>query len=119
MLCTRMTPKVQITAYFEGLSARSGGADYRGYALSNAAVEYPDRDNPGRQVSHEHKTLLRARLRAKAAEMGASDPATLGDALMLLIEGVFTSSQMFDGDDKPARAVVGAVKALIAAYCPD
>ena len=112
-------PKVQITAYFEGLSARSGGADYRGCALSNAAVEYPDRDNPGRQVSHEHKTLLRARLRAKAAEMGASDPATLGDALMLLIEGVFTSSQMFDGDDKPARAVVGAVKALIAAYCPD
>ena len=42
----------------------------------------------------------------------------MGDAMMLLIEGVFTSSQMFDGDDKPAKAVVGAVKALIAAYCP-
>lgn len=110
-------PKAQMIAYFEGLSARSGGADYRGCALSNAVVEYPDRDNPGRQVSHEHKALLRARLRAKAAEMGASDPAALGDALMLLIEGVFTSSQMFDGDDKPAQAVVGAVKALIAAYC--
>ena len=38
--------------------------------------------------------------------------------MMLLVEGVFTSSQMFDGDDKPAKAVVGAVKALIAAYCP-
>ncbi len=112
-------PRAQILAYFEGLSARSGGADYRGCALSNAAVEYPDRDNLGRQVSHEHKTLLRARLQSKAVEMGASDPALLGDALMLLIEGVFTSSQMFDGDDKPARAVVGAVKALIAAYCRD
>ena len=111
-------PQAQVIAYFEGLSARSGGADYRGCALSNAAVEYPDRDNPGRQVSHEHKTLLRARLRAKAAAMGASEPALLGDAFMLLIEGVFTSSQMFDGDDKPAKAVVGAVKALIAAYCP-
>jgi len=109
--------KAQMIAYFEGLSARSGGADYRGCALSNAAVEYPDLDNPGRQVSQEHKAQLRARLRAKAAEMGASDPDTLGDALMLLVEGVFTSSQMFDGDRKPAKAAVGAVKALIAAYC--
>jgi hypothetical protein len=25
---------------------------------------------------------------------------------------------MFDDDDKPALAVVGAVKALIMAYCP-
>jgi hypothetical protein len=49
--------------------------------------------------------------------MGAADPKALGDALMLLIEGVFTSSQMFDDDDKPALAVVGAVKALIGAYC--
>lgn len=112
-------PKAQMLAYFEGLSARSGGADYRGCALSNAAVEYPDLDNPGRQVSQAHKALLRARLRAKAGDMGASDPDTLGDALMLLIEGVFTSSQMFDGDAKPAKAVVSAVKALIAAYCPD
>jgi len=110
-------PRAQIVAYFEGLAARSGGADYRGCALSNAAVEYPDRDHVGRCVSQAHKAMLRARLRAKAAEMGAGDPAALGDALMLLIEGVFTSSQMFDGDDKPAKAVVGAVRALIAAYC--
>ena len=38
--------------------------------------------------------------------------------MMLLVEGVFTSSQMFDDGDKPALAVVGAVKALIGAYCP-
>ena len=111
-------PKAQMVAYFEGLAARSGGADYRGCALSNAVVEYPDRDNAGRAVSQVHKQDLRARLRAKAVEMCASDPAVLGDAMMLLIEGVFTSSQMFDDDDKPALAVVGAVKALIGAYCP-
>jgi hypothetical protein len=69
-------------------------------------------------VAQVHKQDLRARLRAKAVEMGASNPGALGDAMMLLIEGVFTSSQMFDDDDKPALAVVGAVKALIAAYCP-
>jgi AcrR family transcriptional regulator len=39
-------PKAQMVAYFEGLAARSGGADYRGCALSNAVVEYPDRDMP-------------------------------------------------------------------------
>ncbi|CAN7573629.1 TetR/AcrR family transcriptional regulator [Caulobacter sp. LjRoot300] len=111
-------PRAQMVAYFGGLAARSGGADYRGCALSNAVVEYPDRDNAGRAVAQVHKQDLRARLRAKAAQMGASDPAALGDAMMLLVEGVFTSSQMFDGDDKPALAVVGAVKALIGAYCP-
>ncbi|MDR6530099.1 AcrR family transcriptional regulator [Caulobacter rhizosphaerae] len=109
--------KAQMVAYFEGLAARSGGADYRGCALSNAVVEYPDRDHAGRAVAQGHKQDLRARLRAKAAQMGASDPAALGDAMMLLVEGVFTSSQMFDDDDKPALAVVGAVKALIEVYC--
>lgn len=111
-------PKAQMIAYFQGLADRSGGDDYRGCNLSNAVVEYPDRQHAGRKVSQEHKQLLRQRLRAKAGEMGASDPGAMGDAMMLLVEGVFTSSQMFDGDDKPAKAVVGAVKALIAAYCP-
>lgn len=111
-------PKAQMIAYFQVLSDRSGGDDYRGCNLSNAVVEYPDRTHAGRMVSQVHKQELRERLHAKAAEMGASDAKALGDALMLLIEGVFTSSQMFDGDDKPAKAVVGAVKALIAAYCP-
>lgn len=110
--------KAQMVAYFQVLSDRSGGDDYRGCNLSNAVVEYPDRQHAGRRVSQVHKQDLRDRLRAKAVEMGASDPKALGDAMMLLIEGVFTSSQMFDGDDKPAKAVVGAVKALIAAYCP-
>lgn len=111
-------PKAQMVAYFEGLAARSVGDDYRGCALSNAAVEYPDRQHVGRMVSQAHKEQLRERLHAKAGEMGATDPKGLGDALLLLIEGVFTSSQMFDGADKPAMASVGAVKALIAAYCP-
>ncbi|NQE64403.1 TetR/AcrR family transcriptional regulator [Caulobacter sp. RHG1] len=111
-------PKAQMVAYFCGLAERSGGGDYRGCNLSNAIVEYPDREHAGRQVAQVHKQALRERLHAKAAEMGASDPKALGDAMMLLIEGVFTSSQMFDGDDKPAKAVIGAVRALIAAYCP-
>ncbi|WP_184717447.1 TetR/AcrR family transcriptional regulator [Caulobacter sp.] len=111
-------PKAQMLAYFGGLAERSVGDDYRGCNLSNAVVEYPDRQHAGRQVAQVHKQQLRERLHAKAAEMGASDPKALGDALMLLIEGVFTSSQMFEGDDKPAKAVVGAVAALIAAYCP-
>jgi hypothetical protein len=107
-----------MVTYFQGLADRSDGDDYRGCNLSNAMVEYPDRQHAGRMVSQAHKQHLRERLQAKATEMGASDPKALGDAMMLLIEGVFTSSQMFDGDDKPAKAAVGAVLALIAAYCP-
>ncbi len=37
-------PKAQMIAYFGGPGRRARrGADYRGCALSNAVVEYPDR----------------------------------------------------------------------------
>jgi len=44
--------------------------------------------------------------------MGASDPAFLGDALMLLIEGAFSSGQLFRGPG-PAESLVRAASLLI------
>lgn len=110
-------PRAQLLAFFAGLAERSTKEDYRGCALTNAAVEYPDRDHPARIVSEAHKRDLRERLRAKAAEMGAVDPAALGDALTLLVEGVYVSSQLF-GPGGPSGAVGVAAAALIDAYLP-
>jgi AcrR family transcriptional regulator len=86
--------------------------DYRGCGTTNAAVEYPDRKHPARKVSANIKTRFRAKLRALANTMGAREPDRLGDALMLLLEGVYASGQLF-GADGPARVVIEAANVII------
>lgn len=107
--------KAQILEYFDGLAARAVKPGYRGCGLTNAAVEYPEPRHPGRIVSVEHKQELRDRLRAMTKAMGARKPKKLADSLLLLIEGVFVSSQLF-GADGPAGAAKGAAQALIEAH---
>lgn len=106
-------PRAQLMAFFEALSKRSSREDYRGCPLTNALVEYPRRDHPARITSQDHKDDLRRRLKAMALEMGADE--ALGDALLLLVEGVYVTSQAFDGD-RPSAQAAAAAAALIAAY---
>ncbi len=108
-------PKAQILAFFDELGERATRPGYRGCALTNAAVEYPAADHPGRLVSVEHKQGLRERLRQMTKAMDARKPKKLADALLLLIEGVYVSSQLF-GPDGPAAAAKGAAQALIEAH---
>jgi AcrR family transcriptional regulator len=108
-------PRAQILAFFDALGERAARPGYRGCALTNAAVEYPAPDHPGRRVSVGHKQDLRERLRGMTKAMGARKPKKLADALLLLIEGVYVSSQLF-GPDGPAGAARMAAEALIEAH---
>ena len=110
-------PRAQVLGFLERLAERSKCEDYRGCGLTNAMIEYPEVDHPARLVSEAHKRDLRARLRAKAAEMGAADAHGLGDALILLVEGAYVSSQIF-GDGGPSGVVARAAEAVIDAYLP-
>lgn len=105
-------PRARLLAYFEYLSRRAASDDYRGCGLSNAIVEYPHAGHPARMVAEANKRALRQRLAAMAAETGARDPAGLGDALLLLIEGCFITGQQF-GQGGPARMAAQAAAALI------
>jgi AcrR family transcriptional regulator len=108
-------PKAQILSFFDELGERATKPGYRGCALTNAAVEYPAADHPGRLVSVEHKQGLRERLREMTRAMDARKPKKLADSLLLLIEGVYVTSQLF-GKDGPAAAAKGAAQALIEAH---
>jgi AcrR family transcriptional regulator len=108
-------PKAQVLAYFDALQDRATAKGYRGCGLSNAAVEYPDPKHPGRKVAVDHKERLRERLREMTRAMAAKKPKRLADSLLLLIEGVFVTSQLF-GPDGPAAAARGAAEALIEAH---
>ena len=99
---------------FEALCTRATAPGYRGCPMTNAAIEFPEPEHPGRRLSEAHKRELRDRLRALGARAGARDPAVLADGLVLLLEGAFASSQMF-GADGPARSVAETAEALLAA----
>ena len=107
-------PRAQIAAFLGGLAGRAVAPGYRGCGLTNAAVEYPLRGHPARLVAEANKRELRRRLTGMAAAMGAADPASLGDGLLLLIEGAYATGQLF-GPDGPARSVAIAADRLIEA----
>lgn len=109
-------PRDGLMSFIRNLGDRSSAPAYRGCGLSNTAVEYPDDAHPARRVSEDHKQKLRLRLAELAADMGADDPAQLGDSLMLLIEGAFVTGQIFHAGGGPARALADAATRLIDAH---
>lgn len=110
-----LNPRRQLHVWLEELQAKASRKDYRGCGTTNAAVEYPDRKHPARKVANDIKTRFRARLTAVAVSMGAKKPDRLGDSLLLLMEGVYTSGQLF-GAGGPARVVIEAADILIDAH---
>jgi AcrR family transcriptional regulator len=104
--------RAQILHFLSGVGERATTVNYRGCGLTNAAVEYPEHGHPARVVSENNKRQLRERLRAMAAEMGARDAAVLGDGLLLLLEGVYATAQLF-GPDGPANSVAKVAETLI------
>jgi AcrR family transcriptional regulator len=105
-------PKAHLLAYLDRLATRASRDGYRGCGLTNAVIEYPDRDHPGHQVAVESKRNLRERLRDMCRGMGARDPDELADGLLLLIEGCYVSGQTF-GAGGPARVVGVMARRLI------
>jgi AcrR family transcriptional regulator len=110
-------PRGQLHAWLAALAVKASKADYRGCGTTNAAVEYADRRHPARKQAAAIKRQFRERLTQLAAAMGAKDPSALADALLLLMEGTYTSGQMF-GPGGPPRVLVQAAEALIDIYVP-
>lgn len=107
-----------VIQWFEDFIARAGTGGYRGCGLSNAAVEYPEPGHPARLVAEANKKELRARLWGLSVEMGVKNPIDLGDGLLLLMEGCFTTGQLF-GQGGPAGAAPAVAAALIDAARSD
>lgn len=110
-------PRAQLLAFMEPVAEKARKTGSRGCGLTNAIVEYPEPDNPARQVAIANKVELRRRLVEMARDMGAEDPEALGDGLHLLLEGAYVTNQMFQPGG-PARHLVQAADRLIEASLP-
>ncbi|HET7063993.1 MAG TPA: TetR/AcrR family transcriptional regulator [Rudaea sp.] len=85
----------------------------RGCALGNAAVEITEGNELLGGIVHEYKTEIRRRLRKLAREAGAREPDTLGDALMLLMEGGYYTRLTFPHNSGPIAAITKAARTLL------
>jgi len=110
-------PRRQVEALFEAHVNKTCSKESRGCGLANAAVEIVEDDHPGRAVVVSHKSEIRRRFRALATAMQARDPDTLGDALMLLMEGGYLTRLTFPKGG-PVASALGAARTLMDAHTP-
>lgn len=90
---------------------------FRGCSLGLAIAELPDPEHPARRVADAYKRKMRDDLRRICAGSGAADPDTLGDALMMLTEGAF-SSAAYLGAEQAAASLERTGGALLAQAVP-
>ena len=108
-------PRAQLRALIGYIAGRTTTPGYRGCPFINYASEFPDASHPGHRIVDENKREMRQRLVDLTKTSGAVRPAQLADALFLLIEGAYASSQTLGGRKGPAANLLWAAEALIEA----
>jgi len=104
-------PREQILALFSELRGfMEEETAERGCPLTNAAVEVVEEDHPARELIRKNKEEKVRRLRAICRELGARQPEALADALLLIVNGMFSTRVSGDG----AAHVASAQDAVIA-----
>jgi AcrR family transcriptional regulator len=111
-------PRRQVEALFEAQLAIAMSNSCRGCALGNAAAEITDDEDELSTLVRAYKEQVRTRLHAMAHAMGARDAESLGDALMLLLDGGYFTRLIFPRGSGPISAALPAVRALIDAHLP-
>jgi AcrR family transcriptional regulator len=111
-------PRRQVEALFEAQFEIAMSNECRGCALGNAAAELSDDEDELSRLVRAHKERVRKRLHALAEAMGTRDSETLGDALMLLLEGGYFTRVVFPLGSGPICAARPALRALIDAHLP-
>jgi AcrR family transcriptional regulator len=109
-------PRAQVRALVGYVASRATTSRYRGCPFINYASEFPDPSHPGHRIVGKNKREMRRRLVALSKAIGASRPTQLADALFLLIEGAYASSQTLGGRDGPAANLPRAADNLIGCH---
>lgn len=108
-------PLAHLRSIIMSVARRISHPDYPGWPMTHAAIEFPQQGHPARQVLDGFKAQMRVMLTDLAEKAALSDPGSLADGLLLLIEGAAVSLHSF-GSDGPSNALSEAADALIEAY---
>lgn len=112
--------RAELDAQLDWIGERAGQPDYRGCPQINVVGEFPDADHPARKVAKAHKRELRRRLKGIAERLNSTAPDELAGQLVVLINGAFVSTQIFEpGEAAPLlrRAAAALIAANAAGRC--
>src|SRR5262245_36795612 len=109
-------PAGQLVAIVADAAETAASPGFRGCAMRNTRVEFPESDHPAHRVAVARLTGVRSRLRDLAAQAGARDADALADRLMLILDGINTGGA-WAGPKEPTAAV-GFAKDVIQAAVP-
>jgi AcrR family transcriptional regulator len=105
-------PRDELEAQVQWIAQYIGRPEFRGCAFLNAATEFPAADHPARKIALRHKEELRRRLAALTKRLGISNPESLADQLVLLIDGAYINGQL-RGRRGPVQALPKAAAVLM------
>jgi AcrR family transcriptional regulator len=108
-------PREQLRALLKLFATKISQPDFRGCAMSNTAVEFPEPGHPGRAVLEMCKAEMRERIGEVTQRLDIADPVGLADGLLLLIEGAMATHHIFGGQG-PCCALKSSADALIDAH---
>lgn len=108
-------PLAQLRAIAADIAERITTPGFRGWFLTNLAVELADAAHPVRRVADSYKARTRALFLALAEAAGARRPRALANTLMLLAEGAAVSRQTFAGEG-PSVCLIDAFEGALAAH---
>lgn len=101
----------RVLAVFDALGRWFAQPNYNGCAFINIAGELAPSPT-ARAIARDHKVALRALLLDVTAGAGVTDPATLADWLMLLVEGAIITAHV-EHDSAAAQRARSAAAALL------
>src|SRR5262249_9712371 len=108
-------PRAQLRAWLGTMADHVDSGEQRGCALSNAAVELPEKDHPARPVIEAFKNAQRNRIIQLCAAADLAQPELLADELFLLLEGARVTAQSM-GRAGLGERLIRMGEAMIAAH---
>jgi AcrR family transcriptional regulator len=109
-------PARQLLGIVEMVRDEVAAEKYVGCVYHNTRSEFRDPAHPGHQESVQHVREIREQLRDLARAAGADDPVALGDAILLVIDGIYASGAVL-GPSGPAGLGLPLAQQLIAQHC--
>jgi len=104
----------RLRQHLSGIVRFVSSPNYRGCPFMNVTAEFADQQHPSRAVAREVMEELRRRMRSLVDQIGVRDPAELTEQIVMLVDGAFSTAQVF-GPDGPQRLLVPTVDALVEA----
>jgi AcrR family transcriptional regulator len=109
-------PGRQLLGIVEMVRDEVSAREYFGCVYHTTSSEFRDPQHPGHQESVQHAREIRGQLRDLARAAGAGNPEELGDAILLIVDGIYASGAVL-GPSGPARLGVNLAQQLITQQC--